>query len=88
MDDYEMTELAMRCVGMDTKDLDLAIYEHMDELDRRLDERWDIDVAMEFVERYGDVALWLDMEGRIRNANGWLDHGAVNAICEVAFGSA
>ncbi len=45
MDDYEMTELAMRCVGMDTKDLDLAIYEHMDELDRRLDERWGIDMA-------------------------------------------
>ena len=44
-----------------------------------------ISMAMEFVERHGDVALWLDMEGRIRNGNGLLDHGAVKAVCERAF---
>ena len=41
--------------------------------------------AMAFVDKHKDARLWLDMEGRIRTHEGFLDMGAVEAVCEAAF---
>ena len=40
-----------------------------------------IDKAIDFALAHPDSNLWFDMEGRIRYA-GWLDLGAVDAVCE------
>ena len=40
--------------------------------------------AMQFVEKYPDTPMWLDMEGRIRTG-GWFDTGKARAVCERAF---
>ena len=44
-----------------------------------------IEKAMDFVHRHSDSRLWLDMEGRIRTQDGFLDLQAVTEVCEKAF---
>ena len=43
-----------------------------------------IDQAIDFARAHPDANLWFDMEGRIRYA-GWLDLGAVEAVCESVY---
>ena len=41
--------------------------------------------AMDFVNKYPESHMWLDMEGRIRTQDWHLDLSAVEAVCKVAF---
>ena len=41
--------------------------------------------AMDFVRKHPQSHMWLDMEGRIRTTDGYLDLDAVEAVCEAAF---
>ena len=45
-----------------------------------------IDKAIGFAERHPESRIWLDMEGRIRTSDYWLDLAAVRQVCRRVWG--